>query len=183
MGPQDGAGMLGVKGTMPGDQLVTQNAEAVHVDRRCGGPTGHQLGGQVSSRAEELVGPGQLGRGRRPGDPEVGDPGGLVRGGEPVDQDVLRFQVAVDDAGGVDIGQAGRGVSQDGSGGVGRQGAASRSRSRRSRRRSGPFHQLHDDGQRLAFGDQVVDGHDVGVVQANQGGAFPQKPGHRLGVP
>jgi hypothetical protein len=133
----------------------------------------HLLGGGVAGGAEH--GPGGLrpaGLGQRPGQAEVGQPGGAVL----VEEEVGRLHVAVDEPPGVGVVEAGGDLAADG-GGLGRgQSVAPVEEAPEA----AALEEFEDHEWRLVFAP-VVDSDDVGVVQGRRhlrlGAEAAEEPG------
>ena len=97
---------LALVGLGAGEQLVEQHAHGVDIGPRIGSTVDHQLGCQVGHGADQhAAGGGVLGVGADSlGQTEVGDLDAPVIG----DQDVLRLDVAMDQAGSVRAGERGQ---------------------------------------------------------------------------
>ena len=159
---------------MPGQQLVQDDAERVDVRRRRGLIAPGLLRAEVVDRAEGRPRQRHLGLGDRPGDPEIRHLDPAI----PVDHDVARLHVAMDDPALV--------------GGVEGPGRLRGDPCRLARRqRPAPFDdrgevlavdQLHDDERPGGVMPVVVDRDDVRVVQRRRGLGFVAEPRAEVGV-
>ena len=109
-GPQLGVALAHPVGERPqrragalAGQVGQQDAEGVEVRALARRVAGHDLGGDERLGAEHLAGAGEGRRVEGLGDPEVGEPRVPV----VVDEDVLRLDVTVQDAGRVDVAEGG----------------------------------------------------------------------------
>jgi hypothetical protein len=161
-----GDGQRGVAGERQpaGEQLEQHHPGRVDVTGGTGGSPGDLLGRHVADRPDEQPGPGVTGRRQRPGQAEVGhlDP---PLGG---DQDVLRLDVAVHDAGRVRRRQPVEHARHDLERGRGGEPPAVPEQA--LQRAAG--HELHRQVQERPVGALVEDRHHVLVRQ----------PRHRLGL-
>lgn len=165
------------------DGGVEGRAERPQVGRRLDVAALQLLGRHVLRGADDRAGVGEAGRGvQDAGDAEVGDDRAAV--GE---QDVVRFEVAVDDAGGVRVGQCGGDLGAEG-GDLGPGQAPRRFAYGTGQRLAG--HVLHHDprlGRRVGravgcLAHHVVHGDDAGVAQPGRRAGLAQRPGDHRGA-
>ena len=170
----DGQRVVGQEGQAAGDQFVEHDAQGVEV----GAAVVRLAQRQFRCQVKDGAGDGAFDRnagGDAPGQAEIAQLGGGTRPRQGIlaQQDVLRLEVAVDDAPGVGVLQGGAHLAGDG------QDLFQRSRAAIVQRRA--LHQLHDDKWQRARGvlavrdpgfSCIVDGDDVGVIE----------PGSRLGL-
>ena len=90
----------------PGQQLIGHYAQAVQIGAFVSGSLGRQIG----RRTQECRCAGDAGEVDPFGDPEVGELGDPIR----AEQNVGGLEVAVDDPGGMGIGQSGRDLGEEG---------------------------------------------------------------------
>jgi hypothetical protein len=150
-----------------------------------GDAEGELIGGGVDVVAEALLG-GHVagGAGAREGAALVGDAGSVVEvagggagdaevddaGAARVDEDVVRFEVAMDDAGAVGCGEATTGSEQD----VGDLAGAARGAGE-PEVEGVAVDELHGEEHLVAVGADVEDRDDVGVAEAREGLALAQE--------
>jgi hypothetical protein len=160
-------------GRTAGEQLIQRDAE--RVDVHCGRRPAaiDDLRGQVVRGADHRARRGDSRGTEKPRDAEVGQPRAAL-----VEQDVVRLQVAVNDAVAVRLGE--------------RVGHLREQRGRRGRRQgalppqmvaqAAPADQFHDQAERIPDGQQIVDPNDIRMVQHLQDRTFLQKSGDRFGL-
>jgi hypothetical protein len=143
-------------------------AEGPEVGGRSLGPAGDPLGGHVVRGADEHAGHGEGLGVLDGGDAEVGEDG--VVGARALDEDVGRFDVAVQDALRVYLAEGVDEFEADPSGVPHAEGAVLR----HDLLQGAAVDQFHDDPQPVARVDDVVDAHDMGMVDTGRGPGLPQ---------
>ncbi len=142
----------------PAQQLVQHDPRGIDVRGRAGDALLDHLGRHVERSTENALPRGQPRRGaHQPGDPEVGDLR-LIPAVVPVEQHVLGFEVAMDDAELMRGAEPGEDVD------------GCRHRFRRWERPAPSqlapqvrtLDEIHDDSQVPALGDKIADPHDKG---------------------
>ena len=153
-------------GLRPGEHLVEHDADGVEVGAGVGTGAGDELGGDVADGADE--GLRRRRRGDGAGEPEIGELD-LAVGAE---QDVVGFEVAVDDARGVDRLEGGEDrVEDDDRLPRGERSAVLELPAQRHRGQV-----LHDEVDDVAVARLIVDGHEVGVGEATGVDRLPAEP-------
>ena len=153
----------------PRGQLMKDATQRVQVRTGIEGQRIERLGRHVVGRADEGEGvPVDPDHRARPGQPEV-DQLGHVSGR---DQHVGRFQVAVDQAPMVGCLE----TPSDAPGDARQPGLWQRSFARQQRLQAGPLDQLHDDDLTPLDDHQIVNTHDVLVLQPLEQARLPAEP-------
>ena len=137
-----------------------------------------QLRGQVLRCSDEPGQPGQRRPVRDTGDSEISAPHVRPARTGQVDQDVLRLEVTVDDPDGVDRFEAGQGVAYD----LGSQGWRQCALFPEDRPQVGTLNQVHYDGERFAFDDEVAHPDEVGVREVAEYRALLDESLHQVGI-
>lgn len=166
--PQDGQRILGDERWRTGEEFVERAAEGVDVTGGSGGPAERGLGGDVEAGAHHRTGLGDVrrgGAGQAPGDAEVGD---LHRAALRQHQ-VGGLHIAVDHPVLVRRGEPRRGLGRD----PGHLIRGQRSPPAQLLGQVVALDQLHDQEAVVAGDAEVVNGHQMGVVE----------PGRRTGLP
>ena len=158
---RDRRGAVALEGSTAGEHLEEHDAEGVDVRRRGGLLAARLFGAEVVDRAERRPGQRHLGLGDGPGDPEVGD----LHAAVAREHDVAGLHVAVDDPPGVG-GRQGAGDLRGDPGGLARR---ERPVPAHDRGQVLPVDELHDDERAVLVLAEVVDGHDVGMVERGGG--------------
>jgi hypothetical protein len=172
-GAGQGDGVVVRERRPPEQRLVGDHADGVEVVGHRGRRAGDALGAHVGDGADELAGE-RVRDAAGLGDTEVGD---LQPVAAVDNQDVARFDVAVQDPGRMRDLEGGEHVVDHGADPVGRH-------------RSGGHHigqgvarqPLHHDERRAVLVAEVVDGHHAGMVQPRRGSRLHLEPREHVGL-